>query len=254
MKKEMYRIILTGGNEGIGFHMTVQFLKDGHRVAIIDLNVDNLYSLKETYNENLLLFKFDVSDPQAVIQSANETVSAFGGIDCAIHNACKCLFTSLEATSNSEYKSVFDVNYFGAINLTRAVLPAMKEQSNGRVFYTSSGAGVMGFINISAYASSKGALESLAKCMNIEYQGTGISFHLIHPPLTRTTSARPLPVPDELKADPQKVGIGIAQKIYRKKFIICHSFSGLLQTKMAYWFPIKLGKFMSKITKQHSMQ
>ena len=248
----MYRVILTGGNEGIGYYMTKQFLKDGHKVAIFDLNLNNLYALKNKYRENLLLFLCDVSDPQTVNQCVNDTVSAFGGIDYAIHNACKCLFTSLESTPNSEYKSVFDVNYFGAINLTRAVLPAMQKQLSGRVFYTSSGVGVMGFANISAYASSKGALESLAKCMNIEYHGMGITFHLIHPPLTKTTSAGPLPVPDEFKADPQKVGIGIAKKIYKKKFIICHSFSGLLQTKMAYLFPIRLGKFMSKMTKQYS--
>ena len=248
----MCRIILTGGNEGIGFQMTSQLLKDGHKVAILDLNLDNLYSLKERYHEKLLLFTCDVSEPQAVGRSVDDTVSAFGGIDYAIHNACKCLFTSFEATSNDEYKSVFDINYYGAINLTRAVLPTMKAQSAGRIFYTSSGVGITGFINISAYASSKGALESLAKCMNIEYQGTGISFHLIHPPLTKTTSAVPLPVPDEFKADPQKVGIGIAKKIHKKNFIICHSFSAWLQTKMTYLFPMQLGKFMSKMTKKYT--
>ena len=110
----------------------------------------------------------------------------------------------------------------------------------------------MGFENISAYASSKGALESLAKCMNIEYQGTGISFHLIHPPLTKTTSAKPLPVPEEFKADPQKVGIGIAKNIHKKRFIICHSFAQRIQTRMAYILSIKLGKFMSKMTEQNS--
>ncbi len=175
----MARIILTGGNEGIGFHMTSQFLKDGHRVAVLDLNLDNLRLLKETYPDYLLPLECDVSNPQMVMRSASDAITAFGGIDYAVHNACKCLFTSLEDTTDEEYKSVFDVNYQGAINLTRAVLPAMKEQSSGRVFFVSSGVGVMGFVNISAYASSKGAIESLAKCLNIEYQGTGISFQLI---------------------------------------------------------------------------
>jgi len=245
------RIVLTGGNDGIGYYMTSQFLKDGHKVAILDIKLDNLKSLKQKYTDKLLLLECDVSDHKTVNKSIAETISAFGGVDYAIHNACKCLFTSLEDTTNDEYKRVFDVNYYGAINLTRAVLPIMKEQSNGRVFFTSSGVGVMGFVNISAYASSKGALESLAKCMNIECQGTGITFHLIHPPLTNTTSAEPLPVPKEFKADPKKVGIGIAKNIHKNRFIICHSFGQRLQTRMAYILSMKLGKFMSKMTGQY---
>jgi len=245
-------ILIAGGNEGIGYFMTSQFLSDGHRVIVFDLNLDNLQPLKEEYNDNLLLFECDVCDPERVTQSVNNAVSILGSIDYAIHNACKCLFTSIEETTDDDYKSVFDVNYYGAINLTRAVLPSMKEKANGRIFYTSSGVGVMGFINISAYASSKGALESLAKCMNIEHRGTGISFHLIHPPLTKTTSANPLPVPDEIKADPEKVGVGIAKRIHKKNFIICHSYAQQVQTRMAYMFPIKLGKFMSKMTSRQS--
>jgi NAD(P)-dependent dehydrogenase (short-subunit alcohol dehydrogenase family) len=125
----------------------------------------------------------------------------------------------------------------------------MKEQSKGRIFFTSSGVGIMGFVNISAYASSKGALESLAKCLNIEYHNTGITFHIIHPPLTRTTSAKPLPIPEEFKADPEKVGTGIAKNIHKKRFIICHSFSQRIQTRLAYILTMKLGKFMSKMIK-----
>ncbi len=248
----MARIIITGANEGIGFHMAFQFLQDGHMVSILDLKLNNLQPLKEKYTDALLLFECDVRNPQTLIQSTNDTVSAFGGIDYAIHNAAKCPFTNLEDTADDEYRDVFDVNYHGAINMTRAVLPAMKKNSAGRIFFTSSGVGVMGFVNISAYASTKGALESLAKCMNIEYQDTGITFHLIHPPLTRTTSARPLPVPEEFKADPYKVGVGIAKNIHKKRFIICHSFSQRLQTRMMYLFPVKFGRLMSKMTAQQN--
>jgi hypothetical protein len=86
--------------------------------------------------------------------------------------------------------------------------------------------------------------------MNIEYHGTGISFHLIHPPLTNTTSAEPLPVPKKFKADPQKVGSGIAKNIHKKRFVICHSLGQRIQTRMAYMLTMRLGKFMSKMTAQ----
>lgn len=244
----MYKIILTGGNEGIGYYMTLQFLEDGNQVSVIDVNNNNLLLLKEKFPKDLLINICDVSRAEEVNDSVKNTFNHFGGIDLAIHNACLCLFTSLEDTKVEEYKRVFDVNYYGAINITKTVLPVMKEQGHGKIFFTSSGVGVMGFVNISAYASSKGAIESLAKCLNIEYLNTNISFHILHPPLTKTTSASLLPVPDEFKADPEKVGRGLAKRINMKRFIICHSYMQTLQTKMAYRYPLTLGKFMSKMT------
>jgi short-subunit dehydrogenase len=112
----------------------------------------------------------------------------------------------------------------------------------------------MGFANISPYASSKGAIEALAKCLKIEYQNYGISFHIFHPPLTRTESAKPLPVPEEFKADPEKVGTGLAKHIENKSFIICHSFGQKVQTLACYLFPIKLGKLMSKMTEKYEAE
>ncbi len=93
----------------------------------------------------------------------------------------------------------------------------MKSRKSGRVIFTSSGVGVMGFVDISPYASSKSAIEALAKCLAIEYQNYGISFHIFHPPLTRTKSAEPLPVPKEFMADPEKVGVGLAKQIRCRK-------------------------------------
>lgn len=144
-------------------------------------------------------------------------------------------------------KNIDNLNYFGALRLTKHVVKYMKS-TGGKIIFTSSGVGVMGFTKISPYASSKGAIESLAKCMNIEYKKYNISFHLFHPPLTNTNSASPLPVPNEFMANPEKVGTGLAKNINKKSFIICHNFSQKVQTMGCYAFPLKLGKLMSKLT------
>jgi len=157
----------------------------------------------------------------------------------------------MEQTSEEIFHNVMDVNFYGALHLSQVVLPYMKNQKNGKVIFTSSGVGTMGFVNISPYASSKGAIESLAKCLNVEYQEYGISFHIFHPPLTRTKSAEPLPVPKEFMAEPQKVGVGLSKHINKKSFIICHSFGQKIQTMACYLFPIKLGKLMSKMTARY---
>ena len=243
-------ILITGANQGIGYYMTTELLKRGNNVTVLDLEVTELLKLTSEYPSKLLLIECDVRDEAGINKAVNKSISAYGVIDIAIHNACLCTFNSVAETDYVVYRDVFDVNYFGALRLAKSVLPYMEKAGKGKIMFTSSGVGIMGFINISPYASSKGALESLAKCMSIEYSNTGITFHLIHPPLTKTTSAKPLPVPEEFKADPQKVGIGIARNIHKKNFVICHSISQRLQTRMAYILTKKLGGFMSKITNQ----
>ncbi|WP_238885279.1 SDR family oxidoreductase [Clostridium sp. YIM B02551] len=250
----MKTVIITGGNDGIGYYMVERFLSDGKNVAVLDLELNKISELKKKYPESLVGFQCDIRDVGKLKNCISEVAQKFKTIDYAIHNACKCIFKSLEELTYEEYNEVFQVNYYGAINLTKEVLPYMKKQSDGKVFFTSSGVGVTGFTNISSYASSKGAIESLAKCMNIEYESSGISFHLLHPPLTRTKSSEPLPVPKEFKADVCKVGNGLAKNIDKNKFIICHSFSQALQTKMAYLFPIYIGRMMSKMTARANMK
>lgn len=244
----MKNVIITGANQGIGYYLTKQLLEDGYNVTVLDLEVNHLEKLQVVFQRSLLSLLCDIRDDAKVKECVQKSVDEFGSVDCAVHNACICTFESMEDTQEATYKDVFDVNYFGALRLTKAVVPYMKKQDNGCVIYTSSGVGNMGFVNISPYASSKGAIESLAKCMNIEYARTGIGFHLFQPPLTRTQSSSPLPVPDEFMADPEVVGIGLAKRISKKKFIISHSFMQSIQTKMAYLFPVKMGKLLSKMT------
>lgn len=243
-------ILISGANQGIGYYMVEELLKNKNNVTVLDVEIDNISSLKG----NILALTCDVSSPAEVENGVRESVEIFGTIDIAIHNACLCTFESLEQTEDSTYRKVFDVNYFGALNLSRAVLPFMKEQQRGKVIFTSSGVGVMGFVDISPYASTKGAIESLAKCLKIEYADDGISFHIFHPPLTNTKSAEPLPIPKEFKADAKKVGIGLAKRIDKKSFIICHSLGQKVQTMSCYLFPIKMGKLMSKMTKAYMVQ
>lgn len=243
----MSNIVITGGNQGIGFYMAEEFLSKGDNVAVLDLKNDNLSELQKQYNDQLRSYICDVTDFEKIQKSITDFIEDFKVIDIAIHNACICTFQSMENTSIDTYKMVYDVNYLGAVRLTKAVIPFMKSQCHGRIIYTSSGVGVTGFMNVSPYSSSKGALESLAKCMNIEYANKGISFHLFHPPLTKTASSDPLPIPPQMKADPKIVGRGLAKNAKSKSFIICNSFLQKLQMNLCYLFPNQIGKLMSRM-------
>ncbi|MBA4348276.1 MAG: short-chain dehydrogenase [Clostridiales bacterium] len=247
----MKNIIITGAAQGIGYFLVKQLLAENYNVAVFDINIDPLIDIARQYS-SLLPITCDVRSYDQVKSAVQKSVDAFGSVDCAIHNACRCTFDPMEMTADDVYKDVFDVNYFGALHLSRAVIPFMRAQKSGKVIFTSSGVGIMGFINISPYASSKGAIESLAKCLNNEYRNEGIRFHLFHPPLTRTKSAEPLPVPKEFMADPERVGTGLAKNIRRKSFVICHSFGQRLQTKICYLVPVIMGQLMSKMTEGYA--
>ena len=240
-------IIITGANQGIGYYMVEKLLAEGNKVSVLDIETDNLTNLKKKY-DRLIFYKVDLRNYDEVKRAVDETVAEFDTIDIAVHNACKCTFESESKTDLDTYKDVFEVNYFGALRLVKCVIPYMSAQKKGRVILTSSGVGVTGFMNISPYSSTKGALEVLAKCLRIEYAKDNITFHIMHPPLTRTESASLLPVPEEFKALPEKVGYGLAKHINSKKFIICHNVNQKMQTLGCYLLPTKMGDLLSKLT------
>jgi len=246
----MKNLVIVGANEGIGYYMVEKLLNEGNKVAVLDINLDNISKLRQKYKNSLLLIEADATNEESLKKAIMQSKAFLGNIDIAIHNACICTFDSEINTDYETYKKVMDVNFFGALRLSKLVLPYMREQGYGKIIFTSSGVGVTGFGNISPYASSKGAIESLAKCLEIENQKFNISFHIIHPPLTQTKSSSGLPIPKEFMAKPEVVGKGLAKNIDSNKFIICHSLSQSLQMRLCYRHPLYMGKMMWKITQR----
>ena len=246
----MANVLILGANQGIGYYLAERLLELQNAVTVLDIQLDGLGALEEKYQDRFLPVLADARDLESIESGVKQAIEHFGEIDIAIHNACLCTFDSEEDTDYDIYQKVMDINFMGALRMAKTVLPFMRKANKGRVIFTSSGVGVTGFANISPYASSKGAIESLAKCLEIENIEYGISFHLFHPPLTNTQSAAGLPVPKEFKADAQKVGYGLADHIWSKKFVICHSLSQALQIKLSYRHPLFIGKIMTKMTKR----
>lgn len=244
----MKHILIVGANSGIGYYMVKQLLEDGKAVSVLDIKTDNLEELKGQYNDLINIIQADATDEESVKRGVKEAEAELGEIDIAVHNACICSFESEANTEYGVYEKVMNVNFYGALRLSKAVLPLMRARKRGKVIFTSSGVGVTGFGNISPYASSKGAIEALAKCLTMENEEYGISFHIMHPPLTNTDSSSGLPVPKEFMANPETVGRGLAKKIDSNRFVICHSAWQALQMKLCYRHPIRMGRMMWKMT------
>lgn len=129
----MANIVITGANQGIVYFLAEQLLNDGNRVAVFDLETENLEKLKSVHGNNLLYYVVDVRNQDCLCNAVKAVVSEFGSIDIAVHNACKCTFDAEVDTDLDTYRDVFEVNYFGALGLSKSVLPYMVEQNSGKV-------------------------------------------------------------------------------------------------------------------------
>ena len=241
-------MLISGANKGIGYYMCSEWLKQGNIAIVLDICCEEIDKLKALYGNRLMTFNCNVSHEFEVQECIEKAVDIYERIDLAIHNACQCIFKNVGEYEIHEFNSVLKANFIGAVNLTKSMLPYMVKQKNGRICFTSSGVGVTGYKNISGYAASKGAIESFARCMVLENLDTGVTFHILHPPLTDTESASPLPVPKEFKADPEKVGKGLIRNIYKKRFVITPRTLDRISIWMSYRFPMFMGKLLVKMT------
>ena len=100
----MASIIITGGNAGIGYYMTRQFLEDGHCVAVLDVSTDRLEPLELEYDGSLVICAGDAADEADVAHCLTKVNGLWGGVDIAIHNACVCVFAPFDKTSEADLK------------------------------------------------------------------------------------------------------------------------------------------------------
>jgi NAD(P)-dependent dehydrogenase (short-subunit alcohol dehydrogenase family) len=128
----------------------------------------------------------DVTSDQAVDAAVREVLAKAGRIDLLVNNAGVGLIGAAEESSLEQAKSIFDVNLFGAIRMTKAVLPLMRQQRSGRIVNISSVLGLIPSPFSALYASSKHAVEGYSESLDHEVRGSGIRVVLVEPAYTRT--------------------------------------------------------------------
>lgn len=239
-------IIITGANNGIGLALTQSLLEMGDCIVTLDLEINNL----DQTHPSLLSFRCDVTQPQQIQTVIDKVLTQWGSIDILINNACLALFLPFEERCLDDIRCEFEVNYFGYLNMIRAVLPIMKQQGQGVIHNFSSGVGYTGIPNMTGYTSTKGAIESLTRTLALEYASQGIIFNVIHPPLTRTKSSSGLGVPPEMMADPEVVGRKLAKQVGRTAPVLTTDFGNGFQLWASYHFRVPMGKLMTMMTER----
>lgn len=173
--------LITGSSRGLGREFAQSALSRGDRVAATARNTDSLTDLVDAHGESILPLAVDVTDRQSVTDAVQRANRHFGRLDVVVNNAGFGLFGAVEELSEEQIRSQFEVNVFGALWVTQAVLPIMRGQGAGHIVQISTVGGVAAFATLGGYNASKWALEGLSEALAQEVAGFGIKVTIVEP-------------------------------------------------------------------------
>ncbi len=175
--------LITGGGKGIGAAVVRRFVAEGAKVIIGDLdaaNVQNLVAEIKSNGGEAIGFALNVTDRSAVADMVKQGVEEFGTIDVLINNAGIARDAMLHKMSEEDYDLVMDVNMKGVFNVTREVVPIMREKQTGSIVNVSS-ASRFGNAGQSNYAASKEAIVGFTRALAWELGPKKVTINAIAP-------------------------------------------------------------------------
>jgi NAD(P)-dependent dehydrogenase (short-subunit alcohol dehydrogenase family) len=172
---------ITGSSRGFGREWAIAALERGDSVAATARDTGSLDDLVERFGDRILPLKLDVTDRAAVFDAVETAHRRFGRLDVVVNNAGYGQFGLIEEISEAEARAQFETNVFGALWVTQAALPILREQGSGHILQVSSIGGISAFPNIGIYNASKWALEAFSQSLAQEVAGFGIKVTLIEP-------------------------------------------------------------------------
>ncbi|WP_043626647.1 SDR family NAD(P)-dependent oxidoreductase [Nonomuraea candida] len=170
---------ITGASRGLGRAFTEAALAAGDRVVAAARNVEPLAELEREHPGALVRLALDVSDRAAVREGVDRAAAAFGRLDVVVNNAGTLLYGMVEEATEEQLRAHFDVNFFGAVWVSQAVIPHLRAQGSGHLLQvTSMGAGG-GFASTGMYAAGKAALDSVSEALAMEVEPFGIKVTIL---------------------------------------------------------------------------
>lgn len=172
-------VLITGCSSGFGAAAARAFAAKGWNVVASARKLDDLAPLRSV--PNLLPVVLDVEDRPSIDAAVKAGIERFGRIDALVNNAGFGLFGIFEGTPREKIQEQFDVNVFGLMDVTRALLPHFRRNREGAIVNVSSGAGAFGLPMTSLYCASKFALEGFSEALSYELADVGIRVKIVEP-------------------------------------------------------------------------
>ena len=172
---------ITGTSKGFGREWAIAALERGDQVAATARDTEAIKDLVERYGEAVLPIELDVTDRAADFAAVERAHEHFGRLDIVVNNAGYGHFGFVEELTEQEVRAQLETNFFGALWVTQAALPFLRDQGSGHVIQVSSIGGISAFPIVGAYHASKWALEGLTQSLAQEVEQFGIKVTSIEP-------------------------------------------------------------------------
>ena len=177
--------LITGCSTGFGKEMVKLLIARGDRVVATARRSEQLRELVDGHT-NAFAVGLDVSDPDTITEAVGQALTHFGRIDVLVNNAGYGYLAAVEEGEDEEVRKIFETNFFGLVELTKEVLPGMRERRSGTIVNVSSIGGLMSFAATGYYHATKFAVEGISESLALEVEPLGIRVMIVEPGPFRT--------------------------------------------------------------------
>ncbi|MFB4283166.1 MULTISPECIES: oxidoreductase [unclassified Nonomuraea] len=178
--------LITGCSTGFGRELVRAAVAAGDRVMATARRPEALADLVELGQGQVSVTTLDVTDSGSIKDAVEATLAVHGRIDVVVNNAGNLLFGAVEGLDMDQLRSQMDTLFFGAAEVTKAVLPHLREQGSGTIVQMSSMGGQVTFLGFGAYHAGKFALEGLSQTLAQELSPLGVRVMIVEPGAFRT--------------------------------------------------------------------
>lgn len=253
-------IWITGASSGIGKAMALAFSRHGANLILSSRNEENLKEVRTqcAHPENVKVLPLDLADYSSFSEKVTMALNFFKGIDILVNNGGISQRSLVIETELKVDQRIFEINYFGTIALTKAILPHFVHRNNGHIIVTSSVTGKIGTPLRSSYAASKHALHGFFDSLRSEVYKNNIGITLVCPGFVNTDVSKNALTADGSKQnttdkatanglDPDVVALKVLKAVAKgKQEIVIGGAKEILATYVKRFFPTLLSKLIRK--------
>lgn len=177
---------ITGCSTGFGRELAQLVLKEGQQVVVTARKIADIRDIVAAYPATALALSLDVTKPTDIEAAVKQAKEKFGRINVLVNNAGIGYFGAIEESEDEEIRRMFEINFFGLANMTKAVLPLMRSQRSGHIINIASIAGLVGYPAVGYYNATKFAVDGFSESLSKEVAPLGIKVTIISPSGFRT--------------------------------------------------------------------
>ena len=181
--------LITGASSGFGRALAEAVLTRGDKAVLAARRLAGLQELAAQYKDNAIALKLDVTNESDRRQAIKSAIEKFGRVDVLANIAGQGSLGALEEFSSEQIRQQFEVNFFGVLEMTREILPAMRKQKSGHILNLTSIGGLASVGGFALYCATKFAVEGFSEALRDEVKPLGIKLTIVEPGAFRTEFA-----------------------------------------------------------------